>query len=99
MAREKRGQSSQQKSQGSEQRPPRHRLGRCIRSLLCLFFGFRNRFSVLLLVLRHLSLGLIGRDILRLGQGVSSLVCCSRLLGRDSGERRANSCCGSVSKR
>src|SRR5882724_8074698 len=79
-ARKKRSQSAQQKSQGTEQRSPRHRLGCCIRRLLCLFFGFGNRFFVLLLVLLNLSPGLIGRDILRLGQSISSFIRCSGLL-------------------
>jgi len=60
--------------------PPRHGLGCCIRGLFCLFFGFGNRFFVLLSVLLNLSPGLIGRDILRLGQSISSFIRCGGLL-------------------
>jgi hypothetical protein len=59
--------STQQKSQGTKESSSAHRLSRRIRSLLCLLFGFGNSVFVLLLVLCHLSLGLIGRDILRFG--------------------------------
>src|ERR1700694_4845409 len=71
----------------------------CIRDLFCLFFGFGNRFLVLLLVLLHLSFGLIGRDILRLGQSISSFIGCSGLFSGVSRERCTNSCCCGVSQR
>jgi len=45
-----------------------------------LFLALGNRFFVLLSVLLNLSPGLIGRDILRLGQSISSFYPLRRLL-------------------
>src|SRR5215212_8550568 len=79
-----------------DRHPPRNDLGRGVRRLLGLFFSLSNRFFVLLLILLDLSFGLIGRDILRLRQSISSLVGCSILLRWVSGECGTNSSCCSI---
>src|SRR5215212_2432462 len=79
-----------------DRHPPRNDLGRGVRRLLGLFFSLANRFFVLLLILFDLSFGLIGRDVLRLRQSISSLVRCSILLSWVSGECGTNSRCGSI---
>jgi len=73
VARGKRSQSPSKRARAPNSAPRDTVLGGCIRGLFCLFFGFGNRFFVLLLVLLNLSPGLIGRDILRLRQSISRL--------------------------
>jgi hypothetical protein len=65
--------------------------------LVLLVLGFGNRFFVLLLVLLDLGLGLIGRDILRLGQSISSFIRCSGLL-RGSPESAARTAVAAASR-
>src|SRR5215213_9566782 len=99
MPREEGSQGTKQERDGAEESASRNRLGCGIGRLLGLFFGLAKGLLVLLLVLFDLSLGLIVRNVLSLGESISSLLGRSRLLGWISRERRTNRSHCRVSKR